>query len=136
MAAAAVLVLAILSMRLLPPMSDGGDDIVLRGASSAEGLRASAAVTARGELPAVRFVWNADDAADSYRVELFDAGFATVGAFEAGADTSWTWVPREGDAAWARDAVLWRVVALDRGDEIRSSKPAPLPTITGESSAR
>jgi hypothetical protein len=83
-------------------------------------LQGPLATAVRDDLPTFR--WSAVDSADSYLVEVFDAGFNLVAS--SGPITDSSWVPRL-PLARGRE-YSWHVVAAVDGQEVRSPiPPAP-----------
>lgn len=74
---------------------------------------------------AVRLEWMPMPGADSYQVCIYDQDLQTVCRLEPTRETTMV-VDRHMLPADTPSALIWRVVALERGDEIGWSEPAPL----------
>jgi hypothetical protein len=72
----------------------------------------------------VRLAWSAADGAEAYRVTFFDTDLNELSTLEAGPGTS---LELDVSALPApREEIVWLVVALRGGDEIRRSRPRSL----------
>jgi hypothetical protein len=69
----------------------------------------------------VEFRWSAQDGADAYRIELYAADLTPLGKFDTGGETTWSWTP-PATISLETTALLWRIVALQQGDEISRSR--------------
>ena len=113
---------AIAGATLLLMQARGPQPVVLRGAGPA--ARGAVVELLAPELVggAVTLHWRAAREADAYRVRFFSLGLEEIGRAGPTIQTSIT-VPLQQAAPGARagDAVLYRVIALARGDEIAVS---------------
>jgi hypothetical protein len=119
-AAAALVVVAGGAWLAGRPWERGSNE--LRGVAPAPAAPGSASIT-RDRILVLR--WDAVPGADEYTVELL-RGLEAVAHFEAGtACTLAIALSALGDAGGG--ALLWRVVALEAGEEVSTSPPRPLP---------
>jgi hypothetical protein len=121
--AAAVVVVVVASLSVLR-RAPQEETIILRGSAetSPKMFRGEATATVReqGGPSEVVFRWSAQAGADAYRLELYAADLSSLGKFDTGGDTTWTWTAPE-VIPFTTTALLWRVIALEQGDEIARS---------------
>lgn len=120
LAAAAVLVVALLSVRVLDRPADDGA-IVLRGESGPETEpfrgRPTATIVERGGTVLVEFRWEAQEGADGYRLLLQTARLDSLAAMDT-REPVLSWKPTDLDEPLPSGTpVLWRVVAMRGGSE-------------------
>lgn len=120
--AAASLVIIAVAMWWWQPWAP--EEIVLRGSTPAgdtQSLVVSAPqVLSEGE---VFLEWTPMAGADSYQICFYDEGLNTIARLEPTVETALT-VDRSTLPTDIPDVLIWRVVALQRGDEIGTSDPA------------
>ncbi len=120
----ASLVIVAAGMLLWKPWVE--DPLVLRGTISAEtGTPLDLAAPRALEDGSTQLSWVPLDGADSYEVRLYDESLSEIARFGPVTETTFildhSMLPVD-----APDAMLWRIVALEEGDEIALSQPAPL----------
>jgi len=120
MAAAALVIVAagVLWWRPWAP-----EEIVLRGSTPAGEIQplvlSAPQILSEDE---VVLDWTPMDGADSYQVHLYDEDLNTIVLFEPTVETTLV-ISRSVIPADAPGVLIWRVVALQKGDEIGSSDP-------------
>ncbi len=120
----ASLVIVAAGMMLWKPWVE--DPLVLRGTISAEtGTPLDLAAPQTLEDGSTQLSWVPLDGADSYEVRLYDESLSEIARFGPVTETTFildhSMLPDSTPAA-----MLWRIVALEEGDEIAASQPAPL----------
>jgi len=102
------------------------DEIVLRGRTTSDVSQPLTLSTPRAlSGGGIRLEWTPMPVAESYQVVLYDKEFNEVARFEPTNETTLD-IDRSMLPADAPGVLIWRVVALQRGDEIGASDPAPL----------
>jgi hypothetical protein len=115
LAAAVVLVVAV---ALWSPWSSDTPSGVERGEQTAEGLRLGDATVAGG---AIALSWTSHPEATDYRVVLYDERLSEIARFGPIEQTHLSVALDE--LPGVRGQIVWRVFALQRGDEIARSSP-------------
>lgn len=122
--AAAVLITA--GVLLMDRGAERGGPGLLRGSEPTED-RLGATVTVSAGEHVARFVWRRYPEADAYALSFLDANLAPVGRIEALADTAiavpFAALPGGGKSG---TVLLWRIAALQDGDEVARSAAAGL----------
>lgn len=121
---ALVLVLALGSFVLIRVGPDGPEQQVLRGGST-DGAPLSLSQPGFLDDGSVRFSWEPLEEADQYQVVLYESDLTELTRSEPAAETEVVLSPRQLGGAAPGSALVWRVIALQGGDEIDRSAPAP-----------
>jgi hypothetical protein len=121
---AALLLIIVAGVFLWRPWTS--EQTVLRG-SSQVGVPQPLTLSAPQKLPGdrVRLEWTPMAGADSYQVRLYDKYLNGIARLEPTHETELI-IDRSMLPIETPDELIWRVVALKRGDEIGSSDPASL----------